>query len=160
MIRRKALWRTRQPLSFQAAKKSLEFFLAEDSPQLLVMIRNVVANREDLLRPRHIDSARDQDLLGGDMKVKTCRRVPGNSARVERGRNPDLVRRLVGAESDVAVYAIDISRWVHDDLRRELVQLAAELLHQSNHRQFHLRLVDLLVRAKPFAVVVPLELTE
>src|SRR6266508_3743203 len=126
MIRRKALWRTRQLLSFQAAKKPLEFFLAENSPQLLVMIRNVVANRKELLRPGPIDAARDQDLLGGDMKVKPCCRVPGNSARVERGCNPDLVRRLVGAESDIAVYAIDISRGVHDDLGREPVQLAAE----------------------------------
>src|SRR5438876_8002853 len=126
MIRRKALWRTRQLFSFEAAQKSLEVFLAENSPQHLVMIRNVVANREELLRPGPIDTACDQDLLGGDMKVKPCCRVPGNSARVERGRNPDLVRRLVGAESDVAVYAIDISRWFHDDLRRELVQLAAE----------------------------------
>ena len=79
------------------------------------------------------------------------------AAAKEAGRDVILVRRLVFAETGIAINAIDGLGGVGGVFRGEALHRRIQGLHQIAHGLLHLLFERVLARLKPIAIIISLE---
>src|SRR5215469_12663942 len=106
MIAGESLRHTGKLLTLHLAEQLADLAGAQNTPEFFVPVSDVIADREQLGRLGHIDTASNRKLLRRDREVEARVAVPA-AAMVKARRNVRFVRRLILAETRIPVNAVD-----------------------------------------------------
>src|SRR5436190_11735621 len=124
------------------------------------MLRQVLEDRPQVLRRRHIDTAPDLNLIRRHAEVIAGAAVFLQIPARKNSRDVRLVRSFILAEARVAVDAVNGFVRIAHMVRSEVGQPPHERGDQLEHRPLHLLVVDVFARLEPFARIVLLQAAE
>ena len=119
--------------------------------------RQQVADSKQFLALRHINAGEDEQLLRGEVEIKTRSGGFCQILKIKRCRDVGLVRALVFGEARIAINAEDCLLHRCHVAGREVSEFAIDSVHQSFQRRSDMLVVDMFARMKPFAFVVALK---